>query len=83
MYINDIMLFINIIDAVTSTTTAGNSIQAFNNMGNQYQQSLYNNNQQISGTSNYASAPAQTSYYTANQQTGNNYGQGYNWNQYG
>ena len=46
----------------------------------QYQQSYYGNNQQISGINNYASTPS-TSYYAANQQWGNNYGQGYNWQQ--
>lgn len=51
-------------------------------MNDQYQQSYYGNNQQMSGINNYASAP-QTSYYTANQQTENTYenGQGYNWQQ--
>ena len=62
-------------------TTAGTTPQWYN-MDNQYQKSYYGDGQQMSGINNYASAP-QTSYYTANQQTGSNYGQGYNWQQQG
>ena len=59
-------------------TTAG---ATYNKMrDSQYQQSYYDNNQQISGINSYASTPS-TSYYAANQLWGNNYGQEYNWQQ--
>ncbi len=73
----------NIFSLLTGTTLGDTTQQQWYNMNDQYQQSYYgNNNQQISGINNYASPP-QTSYYTANQQTGNAYrnGQGYNWQQ--
>lgn len=62
-------------------TTASNNNQQRYDANSQNQQLYYGNSQQVSGINNYASAP-QTSYYTANQQTGNyENGQGYNWQQ--